>query len=353
MIDDLGPKRVGTIIMIVCTIGIFLMGFNESGIPLALPLLIMGFGASVTYANLGKMISNWFLPRRFPFYLGIALCIGHIGAAIGQPLIHFLIKHYKWSLVLRDLGLVGMIYTLVYLILMGVSSNQAAYNANVSSKRKVETKQFFTKAIKNRSNWFLAISFGILEGPRIEFIGLSHIQYYNIVDSTPGSVGIEITMYTLLAFSAGLLFFGWLAQFVKKRKLVIILGSVISSALLMLAIYFPHFHSSVIVTLMCVSTFFAGAMFLVFTLIHEKNHTKVTATVISMVVVCVGFFRLLHEILLRFILSEVSGGNKIGKLFFTTSDFQLAFLMIPISLLISLVFLGMVKDSYGNQLRPL
>ena len=233
------------------------------------------------------------------------------------------------------------------------TSNQSGYNANVSSKRKVETKKFFIKAIKNRSNWFLAISFGVLEGTRMKFIALSHIQYYKIANSTPGSVGINITMYTLLAFSAGLLFFGWLAQFVKKRKLVIILGSIISSTLLTLAIYFPHFHISVIVTLMCVSTFFAGAIFLVFTLIHEKNHTKVTATVISMVVVCVGFFRGLHEILVRFILSEVSVGNESGKLFLTAGDFQLVFLMIPISLLISLVFLGMVKDSYGNQLRLL
>lgn len=85
MIDEYGPTIVIGSFMLISTIGILILGLSYSTLILWTALFITGIGVTVTYANVFKLISNWFRPAYFPLMVGATICIAHIGAAFGQP----------------------------------------------------------------------------------------------------------------------------------------------------------------------------------------------------------------------------------------------------------------------------
>jgi len=70
LLDKFGPRKVTSLMILGAALGVILFGYSTSPGLIWLAIFIMGLGATVTYVNTFKLVSNWFLPEKFPFMLG-------------------------------------------------------------------------------------------------------------------------------------------------------------------------------------------------------------------------------------------------------------------------------------------
>lgn len=346
MIDEYGPTIVIGSFMLISTIGILMLGLSYSALILWTALFITGIGVTVTYANVFKLISNWFRPAYFPIMVGATICIAHIGAAFGQPLVEFFLANFAWAKIFTNYGILGIIYALFFFFIFRASSSSASYNIFANHQTSF-IKEAILTALKNRENWLIAICFGLFEGHRIVFDGFWHIASFEALHETSHQATSLLNAPTMLAYGFGALFFGWLAMRKKVRKKLIIMGAIIAICANLTFIYFPTLPIPFILSLFYVNSFFAGTFFLTATLIHEKNSPQVTATVIGMLIVSLSFFRLITDWLIRAIIYFT--GINLDASAYSSNHIKWIFLIFPLSALIGLILFLRVKETYGKQ----
>ncbi|MCB1067627.1 MAG: MFS transporter [Simkania sp.] len=346
MIDEWGPTKVVGCVMLISTIGILILGLSDSNAIFWIALFITGIGATVSYANAFKFISNWFSPRKFPLIVGGTICIAHLGATFGQPLTNYFLSHFQWTTTFINYGIVGIIYALFFFAVLRNSSPGTQYNV-YANQQLPSAKNVIVSALKNRENWLIALAFGLLEGHRITFVGFWHITFLEVFYKISPDEGAYLNTPCILAYAFGALFFGWLAMRKKIRKKLIIIGAILAAVANFIPIYIPGLSDAIIVILFCISSFSAGAFFLSASLIHEKNIPQITATVIGMLVISLAFFRLLTNWIVSGILDFISSDLSLSS--YSPIELKITFLIFPLSALIGLLLLSRVKDTYGKQ----
>ena len=94
LLDRYGPRKITTLAIILCALGIFLFARSETLLIASIGRFITGIGAAFAAVNCLKLIANWFPSRQFAFMSGLMMSVGMLGAVGGQaPLSAFILLH--------------------------------------------------------------------------------------------------------------------------------------------------------------------------------------------------------------------------------------------------------------------
>lgn len=343
IMDHYGVRWPLSIATILCAIGIYVFAiptiyYAKTG------MLLVGFGSAFAFVGVLKIASDWLPNRYFALITGLTTTLGMLGATMGETTITTVISDCGINYTLSGLSLIGIILT--FTIFIFVKDRNVIHANSYLAELKKLIKDLL-KVAYNGQIWVNGIIGMFLYAPTTTFAGLWGVPYLQMTRGVSSHEAGTIISTIFIGWILGGPIAGALSTYIRRRRVILRYGSIISGIILISIIYFPS--SSLFITnlKMFLLGLFSGSEILVFAVAHDIIENKLAGTAVSltnMIVMLSGVMQYLIGLTLES-LSNVNNINIIQNTF-TEHDFQTAFLIMPIGLFVAYVLSFFLVESY-------
>lgn len=365
ILDRFGARLPMTIAAFICAAGCFLFA-STSFFPITiLSRLLIGIGSAFAIIGTMYVISKWFTSTRFALLLCIAVTIGMLGAAFGQAPLAIIINAIGWRNTMLLLGCIGIGISLLLLLVIRNKNSKSFMAIGLNQKHAQQNNYLQNNDLQNNESiWFglkqtlcskqiwLIAMYGVLLFMPTSILGSLWgipflMQKYRITNTTAGSIMI----FLFLGWIIGGPFFGWLSDKFQTRKKIFFAGSCGTLISILFFIYIPETISYLINALFIfIFGFFSSATTVIFAAAKENNVTRNIATVFGFTnaINMIGG-AVFQPIIGWFLDLQWQGTVSNGIRIYSTQSFKIGLTVIPMGLLISLLILFFIKETYYDK----
>ena len=352
LLDRFGPRKVTTIAIIFCGLGSLLFAKSGSVLNAGIGRFLTGAGAAFAAVNCLKLIANWFPVKRFAFMAGLMMTLGMLGAVGGQAPLAAFIKTMDWRGAMQIIAFAGIILAVIFWLIVRDRAPSHKVDARLTSPR-VKVGQSLKKILKNPQAWWISLYSGLAFAPVMVFGGLWGVSFISEAFQLRENTSAQAVSLIFIGFAIGAPFFGWFSDWIGKRKAVMGWGTLLATLCITAVIYFPSLSSLILNPLLFLFGFGISTFLLCFTMIREINTAAHAATAIGFMNAFDALLGAFSDPLTGKILDmNWSGALSEGARVFSVDAYKIAFITIPVFLVLSLFTLFMVKETFGKQTEP-
>ena len=352
MLDRYGPRKTTTVAIAVCSLGSILFSEAQSLFAAEAGRFFVGAGAAFAAVNCLKLTANWFPAKRFALMAGLMMSLAMLGAVGGQaPLANFIDK-FEWRLSMRYIGLGGVILGLFFWFIVKDKAPDHRIE-KMFVPGKISAWASLKKILSSSQSWWLSIYSGFAFAPVMIFGGLWGVSFISEAHRLSESIAASQVSLIFIGFAVGAPLFGYLSDRLGKRKDVMVWGTLLALLSISSVIYLPTISLFLVSVLLFLFGFSISCFLLCFTMIREISQPAIAATAIGFMNAFDAIFGAFSDPLAGKILdTQWQGAMEGGARHFSVDAFQIAFLMIPIYLVIALISLFKVKETYCKPSFP-
>ena len=232
IVDKFGTRRPLVLAILVAGLGTFAFAWAHTAGNAELARLIMGAGSAFSFIGCLKLVEEYFPPSKFSTLAGMTNTAGMLGAASGAP-VAVLVSGFGWRQTLAWMGAAELVLAVLVLSIVRdraeepVERGTSAPSAGMSGL--LRNPYIWINAIYATGISLVFVAFGGLWGA-------SYIQKaYGL--SSVAAAGIGSLLF--LGGIAGSLFFGWISDFLGKRKLPMVLAGIGALVTMGCLVYVP------------------------------------------------------------------------------------------------------------------
>jgi sugar phosphate permease len=193
---------------------------------------VMGASAAFSFIGCLKVVQAWFPPSKFSTLAGMTNTAGMIGAAGGAP-VAILVKTFGWRETVAWMGAAELV--LAALVFAIVREGPAA----VKSTAPAAPTGGMAGLLRNPQVWINAIYATSISLVFVAFGGLWGTSYIQKVYNLDAVAAAGTGSILFLGGIAGSLFFGWVSDYIGRRKLPMVLAGVGALASMACLLYIP------------------------------------------------------------------------------------------------------------------
>ncbi|MDF1645727.1 MAG: MFS transporter [Legionellaceae bacterium] len=343
MIDRYSPRLLTTTAIFVCSLATFLFSQTETLWLACLSRALMGMGSAFAAVSCFKLAAVWFTPKRFAFVSGLFMTAAMLGAVGGQMPLALLVQYKGWRDALSIVGMLGMLLGGVYYLVL----RDKPQMIEDTHQPKEPWIALLKKIIFNSQTWALSLYSGLAFAPVSVFGGLWGVPFLETayeLSRTDAAVAISCIF---IGFAAGAPFWGWLSDYVQRRKPVLFCGTFVALLCLLIVLYSSALSLLVLTMILFCFGFSASGFFTSFAMIRETFPLALAATVLSIMNTFNSLFEALFEPLIGVILDWVWDGAVVNHVpQFSIVGYHLSLLLLPISLVLSLASLTFIDETF-------
>lgn len=346
LIERFGPRRLLILASATCAISTLIFALAPCFTGASLARLGMGFGAAFIFSGSCRLFTTWFSPQRFTAMIGLLIAISTLGAINGEAPLMYLVIHLGWRNSMLLLGGSGFILSL--LIFMFIQDHPSGQQV-LAQKSTLRIKYKLLKILKHKQLWLVAIFSGLLAIPTVLICSLYGIPFLRAKYALSNTHAANLIELILIGQVIGSPLWGALSDYYQRRKPPLIIAAIMIPLILTILIYG---HTSLIVTqyLLFIFGLFATATLPAYSIAREINRPEYSATTL-------GFVNtievLLPTVMLPFTghLLDIfwDGAVKHQARVYNLADYQSAWAFAILLLLIPLILLLFIKDTYAKQ----
>lgn len=355
LLDRFGPRKIITFACILCAAGSLVFGVAESVWLAKIGRILIGAGAGFALLSCLKIISLWFPRQRYALMTGATVTIGFLGAVFGLSCVGKIVEVTGWRATMYWGGFIGI---LLSILLWWVVKDKSSKNAIATIEENVEEKiegntlnsgmfDGLKIVLKDSQTWIAALFAGLMFVPTLAFGGLWGIPFLveaHGFDRTLAGVCISLIY---LGWMVGGAFWGFISDYWGRRIAPMMIATLSVLALTSIIIYAQHLSPWVLKALLFGLGFFSSSFILAFALIVEIHPTRLSATVSGFANALNTLWGALAQPFIGWILDIKSVAVEEGQeKVFSLAEYQDAFLILPICLVISFVILLKLKETY-------
>jgi MFS family permease len=295
---------------------------------------VMGLTGAFAFVGTLKIITLYFDKKRAALLTGITQGLGMLGAVIGLSPMYYCFVHYGWHLTLSCLS---MVFFLIGALIWAMKMPQ--HEAHSKSNRN-NLLQDVKAIISNKFVWFNAVAVGCFYAPTVAFGEQWGVSFLTSNHLTLMQSSLVVAVM-FIGMTIGCPILGLISDTVSSRVAVMRWATWICLILMAFVIYSSYFHINIgyftLLFLLFWYGFFQGALVVFYTLSTELVPLKLTGICIgltNMASVIVGaiFIQLMAYLLQYMIYHRAIAVSEVS-----TANFQLVFLLFPLSFLIAIV----------------
>lgn len=352
LIDRYGPRKMTTIAISVCAIGSLVFASAATLITAEIGRFLIGSGAAFAAVNCLKLTANWFPLRQFAFMAGLMMTIAMLGAVGGQaPLAHF-IEIAEWRPAMRYIGVAGLILALIFWLVVRDKAPDHKQEKMLNAAKITLLRGLKTILLSSQS-WWLSIYSGFAFAPVMVFGGLWGVAFLGEAYQLTETIAAQQVSLIFIGFAVGAPVFGYLSDRLGKRKGVMFWGTLVSLLTISSVIYIPAWSIFAVSILLFLFGFSISSFLLCFTMIREVSTPLLAATAIGFMNAFDALFGAISDPLTGKILdSQWTGLTIYGARVFSVGAYKMAFLTLPIFLVIALLSLWKVKETHCKPSCP-
>lgn len=252
--------------------------------------ILIGFGVSVIFVSMLKIVTEWFPAKKFGFMSGLTLLIGNSGAILAATPLAYVVSLWGWRMSFSLVGIAGIFSGILTLLVvkdrpavMGFDSPDGITNPAAPMGVK-EAMGGLWKVMKNSASWPPFMVFFGIYGSLMAFQGVWGlpflVQQYGMSRFTASS--------NLLIMAVGLVIGCPLAGFVSdrlgKRKTLLLLSTILYSGCWITLLVWPGGKPPVqlLPVLLFAMGFFASGFIMVWACAKEVNPPALSGCAIGL-----------------------------------------------------------------------
>ena len=350
LLDKWDPGKLTAIAFMICSFGVFLFAQSGSLLTASVSRFIIGLSASFAAVACFKLASIWFPPRRFAFIAGLSMTVAMFGAIGGQSPLADLIAHHGWRHALELIALVGVILSIIiWLTIKQKTTDRISPESTLTTDLKLIQK--LKLLIKHKQTWFLSLYSGLAFAPVSIFGGLwgtSFLQEAYQLDTHQAANFISLIF---MGFALGCPITGWISDYFKQRKPIMLIGTLIAFICLSCIVYL-HVSAAILSFLLIVFGIGASCFFLCFSMIRELHPLAFTGTVLGFMNTFDSICEALTEPLIGMLLDfNWHGTFKNGVRYFSINEYHSGLSALLLYLLSAILILFFIHETYPGSIK--
>jgi MFS family permease len=352
LLDKIGPRKVTTFAIALCAAGSIIFAKSDTLLVAGIGRFLTGAGAAFAAVNCLKLIANWFPFKQFAFMAGLMMTMAMLGAVGGQAPLASFIEAMDWRYAMEIIGLCGLGLAAIFWIVV----------RDISPEHKIEKHivaqniSFFAslkKVLKNRQGWWLSIYSGFAFAPVMIFGGLWGVAFTSEAFSVSQNIAAQAVSLIFIGFAVGAPVFGWFSDWIGRRKIVMFWGTLVALITISAVIYAPGLSRFSLTLFLFLFGFSISSFLLCFTMIREVSLPILAATAIGFMNAFDALFGAFSDPLTGKFLDMGWDGKLVdGARVFSVSAYKAAFLTLPAYLIIALLSLLKIKETYCKSSFP-
>ncbi|MCW5589919.1 MAG: MFS transporter [Legionellales bacterium] len=349
LLDRIGPRRLMTAALLTCSVGATLFAVSHHAIFLSIGEILMGMSAAFAYVSVLFLAVRWFPPASFSLLVGITELTGALGAMVGQTPLLYVINHMGWRDTMFGFSLIGLILSVFVLLI--VRDKPASIGARHVRRISQHPLRQLKKILRKNQIWIIGLVALLLWAPVISFGSLWGVPFLQVHYGISATLVTSLTTLMWLGTAVGAPLIGWLSMRLRRRQIPLIVYSILGAFSISALLYMPDLNPVLIgIFLFCFGLSGSGTC-LSFALIQDHIPQKQIGTAMGfnnmMVVVGGPVCQLLIGLILQ---QSFSGEMHHGVPVYSSEDYQLAMLILPVSFLVAaLVSLIYLKPTYCQK----
>lgn len=340
ILDRFGSRIPLTLAAFSVSIGTLLFATTPSIYLLSIARIIIGIGSAFAFVGCLKVASDWFPKKRFSLIVGLTNTLGVIGALFGEEPLTKMVQHLGWHDSLIATALIGMLTSI--LIFTFVKNNPKTIQ-ETKKKVAINLKNSIYQIIKTPQSWLIAVYAGLMVAPIIAFAELWSIPFLESTHHFSANIAAQINAMIFIGIACGGPINGYIAGKFRCRKLLLVLGNILSLATLLLIIFSQHLFNISPSLLYFIFGFFTSSMLLCFTINCEHHAQPISATVIAFTNMIIMIIGAMFQPVIGYILDKFLISTNIAS--YTAPDFHIALSTLPLALVLNLILVQFIKTS--------
>ena len=333
---------IATVVMIITT---FIFSFLHGMGSAFWCFVFTGFAGAFGLLLPLRLISRW-LPDKMALASGLAITIGFLGGMASQAPLTWLVNGIGWRHAMQLVALFSVFLLVLFLVV--VRDFPDGMTREMSQEEATSLAGLWRSikgAVANKQNWLFGIYTCLINLPIFilgAVFGASYLEQVHHLTEAQA------------AFANGLLFlgaifgspaFGWISDLMKKRKLPMYIGGVLSLIVMLMIMYLP-LNAGGIDVLFFLLGFVTCSQVITYPVIAESNVPENIATGMSMgstLILSGGTLLIpLFGVLMSW---HWNGEMANGVPLHSVGDYQFAAWMMPISFVIAMIAIYFGKET--------
>jgi MFS family permease len=353
IIDRLGVGRPLSVACLLCSLGSIIFTFGESATILSIGRGLMGIGSAFGFLSCVKVSSQNFAPQRMALFISLTMVIGTVGGTSGGAPFAKIVSMIGWRETYKLMAVIGIVLSVIILLVFRKEHTQR--HAQVAAAARSENIFLgILHILRSSQTWIYGLYGFMMYVPLSGFADLwaaPYIEEALQVDRTTAG-GVVSMFYSGLAIGATP--WSMYVARVKSYNKGMLWSGIITGLCVVSVIYvvpkIDIFRSIALEStylLMALAGAASAGQFVAFAGISASNLPHRTATASGVHnMLCMSSGVILMP-LIGALLNTVSSPSLEGALpHYTAADFQVALSIIPFSILIAIIAMGFIKESY-------
>lgn len=346
LLDRFSVKKIILLALSICVIGLLGFSYVHSLNWAKFFYAFTGVGGAVVFLSCIRIASRWFTADRMALITGFIVTMAMLGGVLAQwPLVR-LVNWLGWRQSLRVDAILGILILLVIGIVVkdAPASCRQAETTQHKAIHNTSMVQNLMLALKQIPAWLCGLYTCMMNLPISLLGGVWGVAF--LVHNQHMTNAAAATLVSMLFWGTivGSPLTGWLSDRLHQRRLLMIIGAILSIALMLLLMNSSHLS---FITLMCLLFgigLFTSTQILSYPLITQNSPPMLTATCLSVASFIImgaqGFFRNLYGALVQSHADKIHLHTRI----YTAADFHFAMWLFPITMAIACVAVLLTRD---------
>ncbi len=347
ILDRVSTRKVILWSMFVCVICAFLFSLSTSLWQAEICRLITGIGGAFCLLSCVRLASRWFTPKHMALVVGLIVTFAMLGAMIAQTPFTEMTKAFGWRETLRIDAASGLAMLLIiWMVVQDFPKGmENFFKAEHDALEKIGFWHALSNVGSNIQNWLGGFYVSLVNLP-IFLLGSTWGSWYLVQAQHLNRLEASyVTSMIFIGMVVGSPVVGWISDTIGKRKMPMIVGAIASLAGILAIMYLQNLSLDDLLILFFVLGFVISSQILGYPLIAESNssiYTGAAEGLASTLIMAGGFMIPVFPMLLDM---HWDHQMKNGIPLYSLQDFHLAFLIMPIAFILSLIIALIVRET--------
>lgn len=347
LMDRYGPRRLLTLACMLCAFGTYLFASGSSLVVAEAGRFLVGFGSAFAFVGALKLATIWLPPNRFALVSGIILCLGMLGAMLGDILLRGLVDTVGWQVTIYASAGAGVILmAVIWTIVRDVNPMQTEHRHVMHFRPLFEG---LLNALKNPQIWlngFVGLLLYLSLSAFAELWGIPYLEQARGLTKTHAAYANSMIF---LGWAVGGPFWGLLSDFLQRRCMPIIVSSVFALILACVLLYAPSISLFSIYILLFSFGLLSSVQILVFSICRETTHVKMAGTAIALTNFFVMVGGNLFQPVIGLLLDMGWSGSMVnGARVYSPHAYQWALSVMPVSIVFAIIIMLFIRETHAK-----
>ena len=351
ILDRYSTKTIILIAMFICVIGTIGFSLTHHLYHAMFFRFLTGIGGSFPFLSCLRLALRWFPSHKMGLVTGTIVTMAMIGGMIAQTPFTLMVEQLGWrQAVLIDGGL-GIIFMIFILLLVKNSPEGNEHVHNQMQSKTIRAKEALKQIINNKQNWFFGLYTSLLNLPIFLLAQTWGSLYLIQARHFTATQASYLTSMIFLGTIIGSPITGWFSDYIRRRKIPMCIGGVISLCLILLIIYGISTSIVYMMFLFFGLGFFTSTQILGYPAISESNNLETTSGALGLASVLIMGGGALFEPVFGWLMEfHWNGTYSNNTPFYSQSDYRLALMIMPAAFIAALMVTYFSRETFGKKL---